>query len=250
MTIAPVTLADKKQDRKIKIGVAATTALAVGTAFAHVAHRQGFSLRPLDIKKTPIKDWAVFRLYDKKNPDKKDITLEGKEILELASASVVGGLVGGLIFDDKKYIKSKYRESVNQLLGNVSVPIACVWAISELYKKNKNFIMEHVPQVNEVGKTSKYFNKALRAIPFSVATLGALGTGIFAGNRVSNFLNEKVFHKKVDRGIKATDFAPHVDDIGMAVSLMADKSKTASFIQRTVPLFLCVPGYETGIHRD
>ena len=63
-------------------------------------------------------------------------------------------------------------------------------------------------------------------------------------------MNEKVFHKKVDREIKGTDFAPHVDDLGMAVSLMADKSKGASFITRTVPAFLCVPGYEVGTHRD
>lgn len=240
----------KRQDLKMKIGVAATTAVAVGGALAHIAKRQGFSLSPSAIKNTPIKDWAIFRLYDKNNPGKNDISLEGKEILELATASVIGGLTGGLIFDDKKYIKSKFRESVNQLLGNVTVPIACVWGISELYKKHKEAIMDMVPQIEETGKSAKYCNKLLRAVPFSVATLGALSTGIFAGNRVSNFLNEKVFHKKVDRGVKVTDFAPHVDDIGMAVSLMADKSKTASIIQRTVPLFLCVPGYETGTHRD
>ena len=90
----------------------------------------------------------------------------------------------------------------------------------------------------------------MKGLPFYVTTLAALTGGIFAGNKVSNCLNEKVFHKKVDRNVKASDFAPHVDDIGMAVSLMADKSKTASFISRTIPLFLCVPGYQTGVHRD
>ena len=250
MSISAVNNSEKRADIKMKIGVSATTALAVGGAFAHIAHKQGFSLSPSVIRKTPVKDWAIFRLYDKNNPAKKDISIEGKEILELAASSVVGGLLGGLIFDDKKYIKSKFRESVNQLLGNVTVPIAFVWGVSELYKKNKTSIMNIIPQFKETGSFSKYCNKALRAIPFSVATLTALAGGIFAGNRVSNFLNEKVFHKKVDRGVVVSDFAPHVDDIGMAVSLMADKSKTASVIQRTVPLFLCVPGYETGIHRD
>lgn len=241
---------NRKNDIRLKAGVMATTALSVGGAFAHIAKKQGFSLSPSRIKNTPIKDWAIFKLYDKNRSFNKEVSLEGKEILELASASVVGGLIGGLIFDDKEHIKSKYRESVNQLLGNVSVPIGCVWAVSELYKKNKSSIMKLVPQIKENGKISKYFNKAMRCVPFSVATLGALSAGIFAGNRVSNYLNEKVFHKKVDRGIKATDFAPHVDDIGMAVSLMADKSKAASVITRSVPLFLCVPGYEVGIHRD
>ena len=33
---------------------------------------------------------------------------EEKEILELAAASVTGGLAGGLLFDDKKYRKSMF----------------------------------------------------------------------------------------------------------------------------------------------
>ena len=105
---------DKNRDRKIKAGVAATTVLTTGIALAHIAKRQGFSLSPSAVKKTPVKDWAVFRLFDKNNPEKKLVELEEKEILELAAASVVGGLAGGLAFDDKKYRKSKIRESVNQ----------------------------------------------------------------------------------------------------------------------------------------
>lgn len=248
--INAVNNSDKRNDYKLKVGVAATTVFATGCALAHIAKRQGFSLSPSAIKKTPVKDWAVFSLYDKKRPDRKLIELEEKEIFELASASVIGGLAGGLLFDDKQYKKSKIRESVNQLLGNVAVPVACVGAVSRLYKKYKPQILAKVPQVKETGKFAKNFNKALKGIPFSIATVVSLGVGILLGNRVSNFLNEKVFHKKVNRGIKGTDFAPHVDDLGMAVSLMADKSKGASFITRIVPAFLCVPGYQVGTHRD
>ena len=250
MPITAINNTDRRNDIKLKAGVLATTAVATGVALAHVAKRQGFSLSPSVIRKTPIKDWAVFRLYDKTKPNRKLIELEEKEILELASASVAGGLVGGLLFDDKKYRKSKLRETVNQLLGNVAVPIACVGAISRLYKKFKPSIMSVIPQIKETGKYTKGFNNALKALPFSFATIFALGTGIVAGNRVSNILNEKVFNKKIDRKIKCTDFCPHVDDVGMAVSLMAEKSKGASFIQRVVPAFLCVPGYEVGTHRD
>ena len=238
------------RERNLKIGVTAATVLSTGAALAHIAKRQGFSLSPSAIRKTPIKDWAIFRLYDKKNPNRKELTIEGMEILELAGASVAGGLTAGLLLDDKKYRKSKLRESVNQILGNVAVPVACVWSVSEIYKRNKAKILSYVPQFRETGNFTKYCNKALKGVPFALTTLTSLGIGIFAGNRVSNMLNEKVFHKKVDRKIKGTDFAPHVDDLGMAVSLMADKSKCASFIQRTVPAFLCVPGYQTGMHRD
>ena len=54
-------------------------------AFAHIAKRQGFSLSPSAIKNTPVKDWAIFRLYDKKNPLKKDIVLEAGEFAGKAS---------------------------------------------------------------------------------------------------------------------------------------------------------------------
>lgn len=237
-------------DKYLKAKVIGTTTLGVGCALAHIAKKQGFSLSPSAIRKTPVKDWAIFKLFDKNNPERKLIELEGPQILEIATASVAGGLAGGLLFDDKKYKKSKIRESVNQLLGNVAVPIACVWGISELYKKYKTNIMSIIPQVKETGKLSKITNKILKSAPSSIATIFALTVGIISGNRVSNFLNEKVFHKKVERAIKKTDFAPHVDDVGMSLSLMADKSKFISVIQRAVPLFLCVPGYETGVHRD
>lgn len=250
MQVSPISSENKRNEMKLKLGVAATTALTTGTALAHIAKRQGFSLSPSAIRKTPVKDWAVFRLYDKNRPDRKLIELEEKEILELATSSVVGGLAGGLLFDDKQYRKSKIRESVNQLLGNVAVPVACVGLVSRFYKKHKPAILAKIPQVKETGQISRSFNKLLKGIPFSIATVISLGTGIVVGNKVSNLLNEKVFHKKVDRKIKGTDFAPHVDDLGMAVSLMAEKSKGASFITRIVPAFLCVPGYEVGTHRD
>jgi hypothetical protein len=250
MQVSSISNSDNRNDMRLKAGVIATTALATGCALAHIAKRQGFSLSPSAIKKTPVKDWAVFSLYDKKHPNRKEIELEEKEILELASASVMGGLAGGLLFDDKQYKKSKIRETVNQLLGNVAVPIACVGAVSRLYKHFKPQILSIIPQVKETGKFTHNFNKALQGIPFSIATIVSLGAGIVAGNKVSNWLNEEVFHKKLDRKIKKTDFAPHVDDVGMAVSLMAEKSKGASVISRVVPAFLCVPGYEVGTHRD
>ncbi len=238
------------KDKRVKAGVVATSLLGVATALAHVSKRQGFSLSPSVIKNTPIKDWAIFRLYDKNNPSKKLVELEGPQIIELAGASVLGGLLGGAIFDDKKHLKAKLRESVNQMLGNVLVPICCVWAASDLYKKNESKILKAVPQIKESGLASKIFNKALKALPGSFATIAALSLGILAGNRVSNFINEKIFNKKVKREIKSSDFAPHVDDLGMAISLMATKSKFSSFIQRIVPAFLCVPGIEVGMHRD
>ena len=252
MEISPINnySIQKRDNRKVKAGVTAMTILSTGAALAHISKKQGFSLSPSAIKKTPVKDWAVFRIYSKKQPQRKLVEIEEGEILELAGASVAGGLAGGAIFDDKKHLKAKLRESVNQMLGNVAVPVACVSLVSHLYKKNKSKILSVIPQMKETGKASRIFNSALRAVPLSIATLASLGIGIVAGNRVSNYINEKVFNKKVERNIKASDFAPHVDDVGMAVTLMADKTPLSTTITRTVPAFLCVPGIEVGMHRD
>lgn len=251
MQINPINsnIETKKKNRNLKLGVCAASMLTTGAALALIAKHQGFSLSPSIIKKTPVKDWAIFSLQNKEGT-KKVLDLEWKEILGLGGASVAGGLSAGLLLDDKKQRKPKFREAVNQMLGNIAVPVACVTLVSKLYKAHENTILSKVPQIKETGKLSTYFNKALKGIPFAVTTIGALTTGIIAGNRVSNLLNEKVFHKKVDRKIKGTDFAPHVDDLGVALTLMGSKGTVSSIIQRSVPAFLCVPGYQTGIHRD
>uniref|UniRef100_UPI0040286FAD hypothetical protein n=1 Tax=Candidatus Scatousia sp. TaxID=3085663 RepID=UPI0040286FAD len=110
---------EQKKHSMLKPAVVTASALGVGTAYALIAKKQGFSLNPSKILKTPVKDWSLFKLYDKKQPDRTLINLEEKEILALAGGSVTGGLTGGILFDDKKNIKAKTREAVNQFLGNV-----------------------------------------------------------------------------------------------------------------------------------
>ena len=218
---------NKPENKNLKKVVTAASALGVGAAYAIIAKKQGFSISPAKILKTPVKDWALIKLFDKKHPERKLIKLEEWEILGLAAGSIAGGLTAGTILD-KKFVKTA----------------------AVLYDKNKHLILSHVPQIKGEGKSVKVINKSLKCIPSAVMTLIALGAGIVTGNKVSNFLNEKVFHKKVERQIKKTDFAPHVDDIGMAVSLMADKTKVSSAITNLVPLFLCVPGIQTGMAQE
>ncbi len=241
---------NKPENKNLKKVVTAASALGVGAAYAIIAKKQGFSISPAKILKTPVKDWALIKLFDKKHPERKLIKLEEWEILGLAAGSIAGGLTAGTILDKKSNKKAKIREAVNQFLGNVCVPVAFVKTAAVLYDKNKHLILSHVPQIKGEGKSVKVINKSLKCIPSAVMTLIALGAGIVTGNKVSNFLNEKVFHKKVERQIKKTDFAPHVDDIGMAVSLMADKTKVSSAITNLVPLFLCVPGIQTGMAQE
>lgn len=238
------------KEKKVHLASIAGSALGVGIAYAFHAKKQGFSLNPKRILRTPVKDWSLIKLFDKKNPDRKLIKLHEKEILTMAGSSVAGGFIGGSITDDKKNIKAKGREALNQILGNVLIPVGFVSGASKIYTKYKPQILSYVPQIKSNGKFIKHFNKALKYIPSSIMTLAALGAGIITGNKVSNFINEKLYHKEVDRKIKGTDFAPHVDDLSMAVSLMAKQSKFSSAIANTVPVFLCFPGIETGTAKE
>lgn len=230
---------------KQKATILASSALGMTPVIATLAHRKGFSLNPVRIAKTPIKDWAIFKY----SPKGKYIHFGPAQIIATAIGSVVGGFIGGSIVD-KDNISAKKREVVNQVLGNVLVPVGCVGGGAKLYNKFANKIESIIPQIKSPKQSAQIFNKVLKSIPNGVCTLGLLGLGLYLGNKVSNFLNEHIYHKKVDRNMKFTDCAPHVDDVCMAVSMMNEDSPFAAKLERVIPLALLVPGYETGTARE
>lgn len=239
MSVTPVSQFNNT-DKTFKRKILATAALGSAAAFGVICHKQGFKISKLT--QAPVKDWAIFKIKD------KTLSIEEKEVLGLAGGSVAGGLVGGALFDDKSNFKSKLQEALSQMLGNVAVPILCVGQASKFYKKHEEDILKHVPTIKGENKGFvKYANRAIKAMPPVGLTAVALGTGIVAGNKVSNFINEKISGKKVDRHIKGTDFAPHVDDLCLAITLMAPGTPVGEVIAKTIPFFLTVPGYETGI---
>jgi len=225
--------------KSLKRKILATSALGTAAAFGIISHKQGFRLSNLN--KVPMKDWALFKITP------KSLQIEEKEILTLAGGSVLGGLAGGAIFDEKSNFKAKLKEALNQMVGNVFIPVKCVGWASRKYKENETKILSKVPQIKKSGKTFEILNRGLRAIPPIFITGMALAVGIITGNKVSNFINEKLYGQKVDRNIKATDFAPHVDDLCLAITLMAPGTLIGKIIARTIPAFLTVPGYQTGI---
>lgn len=230
---------------KQKATILASSALGMTPVIATLAHRKGFSLNPVRIAKTPIKDWAIFKF----SPKGKYIHFGPIQIIATAIGSVIGGFIGGSIVD-KDNISAKKREVVNQILGNVLVPVGCVGGGAKLYNKFANKIESVIPQIKSPKKAAQIFNKVLKSIPNGVCTLGLLGLGLYLGNKVSNFLNEHIYHKKVDRNMKFTDCAPHVDDVCMAVSMMNEDSPFAAKLERVIPLALLVPGYETGTAQE
>jgi hypothetical protein len=152
----------------------------------------------------------------------------GKEIFGLALGSVCGGLIGGTISDPMNS-KAKLREGLTQLFGNTLIPLILVTtslsACKKIYPKEKNIAMVGVGAL-------------------------ALGVGIFLGNKVSNLINTKIFHKEEHREIRPTDFAPHVDDTCVGLSIILNNSTIGNKISKVVPFALMVGGYITGIAKE
>lgn len=237
--------ASKPLTRKQKAIILASSAAGMAPVLMGLAKHKGFSLNPVKILKTPVKEWALFKYA----PKEKAIQFEAPQILATAAGSVAGGFAGGCLVD-RQNIKAKKREVLSQLLGNVSVPVGCVAAGAAIYEKYADKIEGAMPQFKSTKKAAQVFNKVLQKVPNAATTLGLLGAGIYLGNKVSNFINEKLYHKKVERNIRPSDFAPHVDDLCMATSMMNKESSFGSKLGRIIPLALLVPGYETGTAQE
>ena len=230
--------------QKKKAVILASSAAGMTPVLAVLAKRKGFSLNPIKILKTPIKNWAIFKYAPKEKVVKYE---DPAVILALASGSVAGGFLGGCLVDDKHNRKAKQREVLSQMLGNILVPVGCVGLGAKVYGKYADKIEGVMPQFKNTSKFFKVVNKCLTKLPNAIGTIAFLSVGIYCGNKVSNFINDKLYNKKVQRDIKATDFAPHVDDVCMAVSMMNKDSTFGSKLGRIIPFALLVPGYQTGI---
>ncbi len=154
------------------------------------------------------------------------IKIEEPQMIGIAAASVLGGLWGGVLFDKTKYAKGKAREAFTQLFGNTLVTLGFVSA---------------------TGRIARYF-KASKPVEAAATAVG-LVSGVFCGNRMSNLINTKLFKQKVDRGIKVSDAAPHVDDIAFALNSVCGKTLPGTIMSRLIPFALIVPGSQTGLCR-
>ena len=161
--------------------------------------------------------------------------------------SVIGGLAGGAIFDKKENFREKCSEAVSQFLGDISIPLGFVAVPTIIYKKFEDLAMKKTEHV-KLQNISKFIqgNKVLKVLCPTLVSGASLVAGIIAGNKVSNKLNEHVHGVKQERGIRITDFAPHIDDVCLAITLMADKSPVGDIVSKFVPIALSVAGIETG----
>lgn len=235
---------ENKPSKKLKIGTFITTLAGVSIAFASILKGKGYSLSPTKIIKTSPKNWGVFNAKYEENEMPMLVT-------KLALGSVGGGLIGGAIFDKKENMKAKLRESVIQLVGNIFTPLATVLGVMKVYDlKLKDKILSKIPEVkNAAGKVTAMSN-IKRGLPGAAATILSLTAAIFAGNKIGNVLNEKIFHVKDNRKIKLSDMSPHIDDLCIAVSLAGGEGQSGAVLKRVIPAALMVAGCSVGTTQE
>lgn len=224
----------EKAPTKVKIGVAATTLTGILTVMALVFKRKGIKFN------SPAKFFKALRTieYDK---NKHEIE---KLVTALAIGSVGGGLLGGAIFDKKENMKAKYREAVIQLIGNIGTPLLCVAGGIKLFEKHlEPRILDSMKNFLKTDKT--------KGIPKIIASACFLVAGIFAGNKIGNFINKKVFKCDEKRTLKLSDMSPHLDDLGVATTFVVPQDSVAGhIIARFVPLALMIAGFSTGVAQE
>lgn len=224
-----------KSERLKKVGVGICSALGVAASLAILSKfdkSHKYSLKPSKMFGGKLKDSYL-----------ANATYKTKEIVSMGAGSILGGLFGGYMFDDKSNMNAKKREAIAQMI-NVSFPIAFVEGLSTLGEKFAKKVMPNMLNSTSIVK------RLAGNLPACVGAAVGLATGIILGNKVSNKINDKIFHRKDNRPIEITDMSAHVDDMCMAATLVAPNNILTKTVSRIIPVALSIPGYETGIKKE
>ncbi len=183
-----------------------------------------------------IKDFNMFKLSSYKNLVKA-AKYGPLDIITMATFAITGGATSGITLD-KKNAKTKLKESVSQLVGNIIIPVSALTVSSTLADKT-------------IGKT--IFNKNITAsnvkwvkIPMSII---GFAIGVLGGHKIANALNKALFNEKQvtkEREIKATDLMAHVDDIATTAGMMGKGISAYEGIARVIPAAVVIPGILAG----
>lgn len=205
------TLQDKELEKKVK--VASLTGSAITTLLYLLALAKGTNKK-------------AFKIKDMLNVD-FDSTIR---TIGLATSALIGGLGGGLLFDNKKSQKPKLKEAMHQFLGNIITPITIVGiATSQIKKQN--------------------YSMWKSALLGGVAALFGVGLGVTGGNKIASIVNEKIFKEDDTRKVGVKDFGIHVDDILVVMGMTDLGAAVKSFVSKALPAIFLICGYEAGTKR-
>lgn len=163
----------------------------------------------------------------------KKLELKEKDVIQIASSSVLGGLAGGSITDSKN-TKAKVKEGVVQLLGNYIIPTLFVGggiALNKALNKKFNFPPITKPIQFAFGFTS-------------------LIAGVIAGNKVSREINRNVFKEDAYRKLNWKDWAVQFDNVCLVTSVSNSGTKLAKMASRVIPAAHLAPGYLVGVKQE
>lgn len=210
-TIKTQTIKDKELEKKVKV------ASLVGSAITTLLYL--FTLAKGTNKK-------AFKFKDMLNVD-FDSTIR---TIGLATSALIGGLCGGLLFDNKESKKPKLKEAMHQFLGNIVTPITIVGiATSQIKKQNYSMLKS--------------------ALLGGAAALFGVGLGVTGGNKIASIVNEKIFKEDDTRKVGIKDFGIHVDDILVVMGMTDLGAAVKSFVSKALPAIFLICGYEAGTKR-
>ena len=226
---------DSRLSKSERTGVAVSSMLGVAASLAILAKTatwKKFSLNPKRIMNTKIKDTYLYQ-----------VKFEEKEIVSMAAGSILGGLVGGIIIDDrsnnsKAEVKSKVGEAIIQF-GNACVPILTVGQCARLGEVAEGKIL------SKISENSSKCIKHLAKLPKLALILAGLSAGMLIGNKAANYMKKVLLGCDEDRKIKASDMLMHWDDLCVGASFLSD-GPIVQGVARLVPLAMLMAGYQVG----
>ena len=149
----------------------------------------------------------------------------------LATSSLLGGLTGGLLVDEKKNKKHKLKESMHQFLGNIITPITIVGMATSWIEKQK-------------------YGKLKSTLLGFVAAVVGVGLGVTGGNKIATALNQKIYKEDDTRKVGIKDFGIHVDDLFTVLGMTDLGDVVKNFVSKALPVVFLICGYEAGTKRE
>lgn len=158
-----------------------------------------------------------------------DIKYGLKEMLFTSFGSIVGGLSGGLIYNNDEDQKCKIKEAVFQF-GNIAIPTSIVAGLLKLTEKCKN-------------------PKAI--LPKIGAVIAGIGAGMPIAAVTSNKINNTIVDKdnQCKRKLRFKDCFVHIDDLVGALVLAKIPFADKLHVEQLLPVLYGMCGYEAGTEK-
>lgn len=215
-------------NKKVMAGSTVGTCSFVGAAIALIGKKQGHKVlvKPDFRKLNKPKDWLISK-----------INYGEKEMIGIAGSSVLGGFIGGSLFDKKQNINAKFKEGIFQMVANIIIPISTVGVAVKAFDK---LILPNL----KINNKAKNITKAL-------ITIISLVGGMILGNKTGNMINNKLFNSPKERKMNVKDLSSQLDDTCLAASMLTQGGGSAKswgkIFSKFIPIALLMPGFETGL---